>query len=355
MSWDDIQPDTVESLRRIQVLARHKYDTYERFHPGRKFIESLADWLQQFSPGDERAVALSFVERHLIFISNKEMEQLVGILYQKVVRPIIREYVSRKCSLPVYAVSKIEALPEFSRARRSSLFLGLSDGARMDEFRRSNRDLSNEQVHSTYEVAEPRLIEMRRKLLSDQAVETRDPIQFEIVFLLDDFSGSGKSILRKGNGEFKGRLQRFSDLLSVDSNADSSAFAGPDTQIHICLYVATQRAINELSRLIEDYTPYAAWTTPPTVRAVQVIDDTHRVRPCRHAGFCDLLDKYYDEGIEDSAKRVGGTPTKYGFAEGSLPLVLSHNCPNNSVSLLWAPNPMKALFPRFERHTEVRI
>ena len=209
MDWNELDPTTVETLRRLQVMASHKYDQYERFSTGRKFIESLAEWLRQFEPGHERRVALDFVQRRLVFISNNEMEQLVRTLYPKFIRPTIREHVGSKFNLPSYAVSDIEAMPEFARARRRSLFLGLSDGARMDEFRRSNRELSNEQVYATYEVAEPRLNEMRNQLLKEQRLDFSDPIKFEQVFLLDDFAGSGKSILRENDGKFEGRLQRF--------------------------------------------------------------------------------------------------------------------------------------------------
>ena len=352
MGWSDVDPSTVETLGRLQVLARHKYDDYERFGPGRKFIESLAYWLQQFQPGHERTVALEFVLTHLVFISNDEMEQLVRILYRKVIQPTIRAYVAKKCDLPTYAVSAIERRPEFALARRRSLFLGLSDGARIDEFRRGNRELSNEQVYATYEVAASRLNEMRDQLRRDQS-NLPDPNQFELVFLLDDFAGSGTSILRQEDGKFKGRLQKFSNLLSMDEEADVSAFSGADTEIHVCLYVATQQAIGHLNKQLARYTS-AAWAKPPIVHAVQLFSQSQRIEADAAPEFYQLLDKYYDPAIEDSAKRVGGTSSKYGYAEGALPLVLAHNSPNNSLSLLWAPEPMRSLFPRFERHIDSR-
>ena len=145
MGWDGTDLPTSNTLLSLQMLASHKYDGYERFRPGRKFIESLAIWLRQFPTVDERRTALSFVQRRLIFISNNEMEQLVEILYAKIIRPILRGYVSNKLGIPEYAIRDIENSAEFARARRQSLFLGLSDGARMDEFRRSNRALSTEQ------------------------------------------------------------------------------------------------------------------------------------------------------------------------------------------------------------------
>ena len=351
MGWDGTDITTSNTLLSLQMLSGQKYDGYERFRPGRKFIESLALWLRQFPTVDERRTALTFVQRRLVFISNDEMEQLVEILYPKVIRPILRGYVGNKLGIPEYAIHEIEKDPQFARARRKSLFLGLSDGARMDEFRRSNRDLSTEQVYATYEVSEPRLEEMRTQLVEEHGQEGSDPSRFELVFLIDDFAGSGKTILREKKGDYQGRLKRFSDLLSSDSAAGSSVFSGPDTEIHICLYVATRQAVKHLIQAVEDYTRVAAWTNPPQVHFIQLLDEHHRIEPGSDPDFCDLLDKYYDDEIEDEAKQVGGSSSKYGFAECALPLVLSHNTPNNSVSLLWAPLPMQALFPRFERHT----
>lgn len=351
MGWDVTDLDTSNALLSLQMLASQKYDDYERFRPGRKFIESLALWLRQFPSVDERRTALDFVQRRLVFISDNEMEQLVEILYPKVIRPILQGYVSNKLGIPEYATYRIETNPEFSHVRRKSLFLGLSDGARIDEFRRSNRELSTEQVYATYEVSEPRLVEMRSQLIEDHDRDGLDPSRFELVFLIDDFAGSGKTILRKKDGEFLGRLKRFSELLGSDSVAGSSVFSGPETEIHICLYVATKQAVEHLNQAVEDFTKVAAWNNPPQIHYVQLLDERNTIDRENERDFCDLLDKYYDEGIEDEAKQVGGSSSKYGFAGCALPLVLSHNTPNNSVSLLWAPLPMQSLFPRFERHT----
>jgi hypothetical protein len=70
-----------------------------------------------------------------------------------------------------------------------------------------------------------------------------------------------------------------------------------------------------------------------------------------------LLEQYYDPSIHDEHMKKGGTPdSRYGFADCGLPLVLSHNTPNNSVSLLWSPEDQKVrgLFPRVQRHKESR-
>jgi hypothetical protein len=64
-----------------------------------------------------------------------------------------------------------------------------------------------------------------------------------------------------------------------------------------------------------------------------------------------LIETYYDDSIEDEHTKKGGSDLKYGFAKSGLPLVVSHNTPNNSIALLWAQTEkVRALFPRVTRH-----
>ena len=69
--------------------------------------------------------------------------------------------------------------------------------------------------------------------------------------------------------------------------------------------------------------------------------------------MADLSRRFYDDVLTDEHK--GRAPL--GYADCALPLVLSHNTPNNSISLLWADTTVEpqslnrlALFPRYERH-----
>src|SRR5271155_4295117 len=68
----------------LQLLADYKYDQYQRYGPGKRFIESLALWLNQFEVPD-RVQALSLVQRRLIFISEREMKHLVELAYPDVI------------------------------------------------------------------------------------------------------------------------------------------------------------------------------------------------------------------------------------------------------------------------------
>ena len=66
----------------------------------------------------------------------------------------------------------------------------------------------------------------------------------------------------------------------------------------------------------------------------------------------DLSEEYFDELADDEHAEVGKTSMRLGFADGRLPLVLSHNTPNNSIYILWAEDGHKVLglFPRVSRH-----
>ena len=58
----------------------------------------------------------------------------------------------------------------------------------------------------------------------------------------------------------------------------------------------------------------------------------------RDPQFLALADKYYDPSIESEKhlRECGIDNLKRGYAACSLPLVLEHNTPNNSLALLWA-------------------
>lgn len=167
LGWSDTDAETnleeSQILIDLQHLARYKYDDYQRFSPGSKFIESLAIWLNQFQPGQERQDALEFVKQKLIFVSERELHHLAEILYPEYAKPLIRQHVAKELGLYEYQISAIESSPIFQQWSRQTLYLGLSDGARIDIFRRSTKEVDHEQVYPTYEIASSRLANMKKK------------------------------------------------------------------------------------------------------------------------------------------------------------------------------------------------
>ena len=339
------EADFANQLGILRSLANYKYDDYQQYAPGRQFIASLGLWLDQFDSPSERRDALRYVQERLIYISDAEMRHLVTLMAHDRVPSVLQREVCRQLDLPIYRVAAARAKEEFTQALKASLFLGMSDGARIDQFRRSNPGLSNEQIAMTYEINPSRTNTMINELKERVDEESA---AFKYIFLVDDFAGSGKTILRGDEEDLDGRLYRFvRDTLP-------SLSEGNCPKIFIALYVVTQQAAEHLETLISSY-PSPPWSRDnvPEVISVMTIGDharlshDHKGREYKTDQLFDcLLHKYYDKSVEDEHK---GT-VKHGFSECGLPLVLSHNTPNNSVYLIWEQKKTTPLFPRYDRH-----
>ena len=349
MGWGD--DDTPNDLRSFQVLARYKYDRYGRFEPGRKFIDSFALWLRQFRTVEERRAAFEFVKEKLIFVSHQELDHLARIAFPFFIRPAIRARVGKELGLRPFHVAEIESSLLFQRRARETLYLGLSDGARIDAFRRSSPDINHEQVYGTYEVRTNRLEKMHSKL--KEHLPHQDPLdlRFTSVFLIDDISASGTSLIRERSGKFDGRLYGFAEQLRTDTEQGSEVFAGGETRVYIVLYMATEQALRHISHVLEIWSD-APWEEKPEIIVLQKVTEAARVSHESCPEMANLIDEYYDPAIQNEHTDEGQTPLHYGFASCGLPLVLAHNTPNNSIALLWADGSqtMKPLFPRKDRH-----
>jgi len=128
----------------LQAMASYKYDDYQQFSPGMRFVESLARWLAAFPTTVERSTAYDFIKKRLIFCSAVEINHLVEMAYPDHIRPFLIRSIAREISVNPRHVARITNGEAFRIRQRQRLFLGLSDGARIAEFRRANRELNNE-------------------------------------------------------------------------------------------------------------------------------------------------------------------------------------------------------------------
>jgi hypothetical protein len=349
MGWE--HAEFADKVQRLEALATYKWDEYGNFRPGVKFFESLAAWLDQFQ-GGERSTALEFVLERLVFISDAEMAHLVELVYPDHMEPVLLDRVADSTGISHYAVAQLVAHPEFQSLRRRSLILGASDGARLDRLRRSAPVLSHEQFLQASEPPGDLVDPMCRKLADGLSKLGLDaPVNFAHVFLVDDFAGSGETLLRheKENDDgpqvLKGKLLKLRDALN---RLTEEELLSPETEVTIILYVASQQAREHLEAMLP-HANIAAWE----VRIVQTLPSTIRVTSTDEA-MAELSTRYYDDEV-CTDEHKGKAPLGYG--DCALPVVLSHNTPNNSICLLWADTTdeqqslkRRALFPRYERH-----
>ena len=358
MGWDDATKASERA--HLEVFAAYKYDQYQQFAPGRRFLENLALWLRQFSTVEERATAYEFVQQRLIFISDDELNLLVELAFPTIVRPILfRDAAADDANISsIYRVKKIATSSAYRRRLRQTLVLGLSDGARTDRFRRCNSQyISHEQVFHAYDVSHTKADDLSRKLKSDlngslDKEPSTDGSVFKYVVLLDDFTASGTSYIRPSatSSEWDGKIPRIIEELEKFEGL-GSCIADQGVQVLVVLYMAAEQAIQHIEEALNNL-HFAKGTIE--LHVVFRLSQASRLDPETDSDLFELLSdpRYFDSIADDEHGAVGGTTMQLGYAAGRLPIVLNHNTPNNSVYLLWAEDMHRVLglFPRVSRH-----
>ncbi len=305
MQWS---PEDVARERPVlQALAAVKYDEYQQFSPGMRFVESLALWLEQFTAMDERKAAYMFVLSRLVFLSHAEMAHFAAIAYPDVIRPIFIEQAARDATLPPFRLSQVLGASAFKQLEGSSLFLGLSDGARIDLFRRSNKELSHEQIFTGYELSDEKVGEIRKWLDEKRGHKDFAPA----LVLLDDFSASGTSCLTADADIAKGKVSKFVDRI-LSRDAWKSVVSFPKTRIVIVVYVATEQALENIRAGAAALKKTHG--VDMTVVAVQLITRDVSLKSSDSDPMINVIQKYYDPSVEDDHTRKGNTDLKFGFA-----------------------------------------
>lgn len=364
MGWS---PEKISEERPLlQALANLKYDEYQQFSPGTRFIESLVRWLSQFEKQEEKNIAYNFIIHQLIFISSDQVSHLVNITFSEKINPILIKKTANILEINQHLVKKIIGSPQYKEVLRRSLFIGISDGSRIDLLRRSNGNISNEQVFPSYYISEPKANDMIAELNKEYEGK------FNSIFLVDDFTASGKSYFRLEDGAPKGKIYKFLTSLFKDDNDNTNGkneknayrlLVDPNEQlnIHIIFYIATRDALDTINEALSVFINSLPnnHKLSCSVDAVQIIEKQISENVQSQTDFINLIsqEKYFNERIVDIHFKKGKHDKPYlGFNECSLPLILNHNTPNNSLPILWFPEDTKSkcigLFPRVTRHKD---
>lgn len=355
MEWDN------ERARRefawLRLVSRMKYDGYPEFLAGMRFIESLTDWLQQFRK-PHRGIAYDFIRENLVFVGPSEMRHLVELLYPETVQPRLLRRVAELKRIPQYRVwADPDASALYQTLLKKTLFIELSDGGRIDIFRRANPGVvKNEQVVTAPQINATKWDDLLNKLR--KATGNADD-RFAFVFLVDDFTASGATLLRWEDGAWDGKLVRFWNDIKT---AVIPKYFEEDWTLCVHHYLATEQAVTAVKAGDEEVRKapgQGGWFRDRIEMSFGMqIPSEFNVTRDTHPEFASVIQEYYDPSIEnDHMKKGGGDDARYGFGGCGLPLILEHNTPNNAIALLWAESegkdgrhPMRPLFRRRQRH-----
>lgn len=372
MGWDNERATSEYAW--LRLMSSMKYDGYSDFRAGVRFLESLVSWLRHFDQTD-REIAYGMVRQRLVYISTAEMQRVIENFIPEIVTPYLRKAVASALDVKPYGVwATAEGSKAFSDRLRRCLFVGLSDGSRIDVLRRANSGrLSQEQVVPMMNVD----LDKWEGLGKDLKEEMKDDqARFDDVYLIDDFTASGTTFIRfPGGGAPKGKLAKFEKIVKDAREHLGDKFPlSTGYTLHIHHYISTTQARDALEeRIVEaaekltDRSYGDAFITEglrlPTDLRLGSIELTIGVMtPSKpeDGPYLGLCDTYYDHELfmrlEKHCKEAGQDDMKYGYANCGLPLILEHNTPNNSVPILWAETEgklgrrMSPLFLRRDRH-----
>ncbi len=359
MEWST--DEVIRERPLLQNLANFKYDEYQQFSPGIRFIESLVLWLKQFETIEERRTAYAFFKDKLIFISNSEMHHLVSLAFPDFINIILLKKAALEIPCTAYQLGKIATSDQYKTALDRSLFIGLSDGSRVDQFRRSS-GINNEQVTSTYHISKAKADDMLKELRERLQVKEGDAPKFNSLFLLDDFTASGVSYFRPEDK--KGKI--FKCLSSLFEEGEGNTNEGEEKEnylgamvenenieIHVLFYVATDYSLENLTQKMKSWFAEKSIKAKFSVDAVQIISSGIKDQILVNQPMIEITKKYFDREIVDRHYKKGKHDEPHlGFNECGLPVILAHNTPNNSLPVLWFPEDLsyRGLFPRISRH-----
>lgn len=354
MKWG--AAEATQEFSWLSLMVEAKYDHYQGYSPGAHFFANLLAWIGQFEPLD-RPVAYRFLREHLIFVSQREMHHLVG-LTAPIIKERLRIEVASEFGIPLYKTwGNADAELRLKEKSIRTLYVGLSDGAKIDVFRRENEGyISNEQIVAASEISDEKwqkLVDELRTRLNDEGF-VESPASFERICLIDDFTASGTTLIRLVDGKWKGKIPTFCDQ-NTHRVGEGKSIA-PNCCIHAHHYLASHRAIGAVTSVVQEFSNSRSdlnfVLTFSSVLPSGIVFD-----PRSDQEIVQWIKKYYDKSIEDD---IVGEDIWFGYKEGGLPLVLYHNTPNNSVALLWASTneakwvstdrKMKPLFSRKKRH-----
>ncbi len=325
-----VQVSTTQGAK-LQFLAERKYNRYDLYAPGETFESRLIDWLLNFEKED-RQTAMDIVWA-LTYVSQQEMRAIATATFRNITEVVASEITGLPTgSAEAFLDSRREKLDfELSKC----LFIAMADDILFDFFRRhaqmSSASLTKDNFVEYYK--------LDRNLRNDLVEHTR-------VFLVDQVSASGFTVLRKDEA-WEGKLPTFGRLWPREIQ---------ECSLYYCPYIIASRAERHFAAHLSEWARDMGMKRPPAICPTCHVSLSKCLRSGESldidpsAPVSRLCCKYHPLFVVDEHMAKGG-PCQYGFGSAGLTLVLSTNCPNDTLPIVWHSfNGWKPLFPRVRHH-----
>lgn len=210
---------------------------------------------------------------------------------------------------------------------------------------------------------------MLEELRKDDKLKGIEKPYFRRIFLIDDFTASGKSFIRydESDGKYHGKLKKIIDELCTKGAVEReqkiehlSYLLDPNQdkiQIDILFCIATEKARTNIKNNFDDYLKSVNWQDKVefNIHIVQLLEDKLSNDIKNDKDLVEVLKKdehFVEECVISKSYKVGKNDNPWlGFDECALPVVLAHNTPNNSLPIIWQDaERFHGLFPRISRH-----
>jgi len=318
----------------IEILKDFKFEPYQPIPnpPKPDFIKRMKEWLNQFEKEDQKY--LFYLVSKLIFFTHPQINHLMDYLFQNKIKKIILEDIILENNLPPFSYKEAEEslLSELEK----TLFVGLSDSSRINDFTHINMDYINRTINTGIEL-ETLIYPSKRRIVynlqgNSQKVEFCSDFEKSVLLeddlllnktrliILEDFSGSG------------------SDIIKQFSYLNSSSL--PFKKIIFAPYIITYKACEILDNWIDNNQDdrnyhYTYGTKIP--EDVKCFDYNKSYLssewPDKNVDICDKIkqtcNSIYEKYFPPDSSYC------YGIGEIIIAFATYYNCPDNSLPILW--------------------
>lgn len=332
----------------IKILAEYKYEPYQPVisPPENDFMNRLYDWLMLFSENQQKF--LFYLASKILFFNLRQINHLSIHIYQRRIKKCILDDIIAEQSLRKNDYRSAQKY--YHEELEKTLFVGLTDSSRINDFSHFNRELDRTVNYGLN--LETLLYPTKRKLEllhSDDLIELCHNFEDLIINSDNNISEKKRIIIIE---DFCGSGSVFLDKLKI-LNQSKLSFK----KVIFAPFIITYKCIENVNKFIETYKLIRDFKLvygeliPISMKCFDQ-DENYLQKDCFEVeDLSDVLKRVCEEKYNKYFGETLNQDDKFGFASLKIVLVHYYNCPDNSLPFLW--NNDRGFTPLFMRSRRI--